>query len=326
MQGRQLYPWSSDLDLEPTVDEVEQIIGRRFPDLRPVRAEFLGCGWRFIAFSVNEDFVFRFPRRADVVPLMERETSLLSDLGKFLTVPVPRVRYTGEPGPDFPWRFMGQERVPGESALVLQPPPGIRPRLARTLGRLLSRLHSFPVQRAQAVNLSDWSPLSPTDLGERVERDLADAEGVLDAELIQRIRAFSDRELPRYRPFEGEPPLCHQDIGPEHIFFDPGTWAITGVIDWEAAGIGDPAADFAGLSTWLGPEFVRDALDNYERPIDPGFRHRVRCRTVWNALTEARHGYAGRVSIDACLRPPRARGASPRPLHRQSRVDGSPPR
>jgi aminoglycoside phosphotransferase (APT) family kinase protein len=43
------------------------------------------------------------------------------------------------------------------------------------------------------------------------------------------------------------PVFSHNDLGIEHVLIDPGTWTVTGIIDWSDAAIVDPAIDFGLL-------------------------------------------------------------------------------
>ncbi|MDA1359524.1 phosphotransferase [Glycomyces luteolus] len=43
----------------------------------------------------------------------------------------------------------------------------------------------------------------------------------------------------------GEGVLVHGDFGPNNLLLDPGTFAVTAVVDWEFAHLGDPVEDLA---------------------------------------------------------------------------------
>lgn len=53
------------------------------------------------------------------------------------------------------------------------------------------------------------------------------------------------------RPADGAPALIHNDFKFDNVIFDPELGAITGVLDWEMATIGDPLMDLGtSLSYW----------------------------------------------------------------------------
>jgi aminoglycoside phosphotransferase (APT) family kinase protein len=71
------------------------------------------------------------------------------------------------------------------------------------------------------------------------------------------VKAFLDAPPPA----SGWAPIfSHNDLGIEHVLVDPGTWTVTGVIDWSDAAIVDPAVDFGLLYRDLGPAAAQAAL------------------------------------------------------------------
>ena len=61
--------------------------------------------------------------------------------------------------------------------------------------------------------------------------------------------------------------LRHGDFGPTNILFDPSARTIGGIIDFGSAGLGDPAADIAGL---LSPVSYGEAFVELLAPSYPG--------------------------------------------------------
>src|SRR3954449_8410035 len=91
-----------------TLDQATRIIRDQFPALE--RVETLGEGWDYTAFRVDDVYVFRFPRRAVVLPGMEREIATLPRLSLPVLIPVPL--FLGEAAPDYPWQFFGAPYIP----------------------------------------------------------------------------------------------------------------------------------------------------------------------------------------------------------------------
>ncbi len=60
-----------------------------------------------------------------------------------------------------------------------------------------------------------------------------------------------------------EPVLAHNDLWYKHIYHDPSTGKLTGIIDWGDIEITDPAKDFYGF--WVyGESFLDEVLSHYE--------------------------------------------------------------
>lgn len=57
--------------------------------------------------------------------------------------------------------------------------------------------------------------------------------------------------LATHRPADGAPALIHNDYKFDNVIFDPALEAITGVLDWEMATVGDPLMDLGtSLAYW----------------------------------------------------------------------------
>ena len=64
------------------------------------------------------------------------------------------------------------------------------------------------------------------------------------------------------RNFAFTPAVIHGDFGTGNLLFDPQRGAMTGVIDFGSATLGDPANDVAALLTY-GEPFVRQGIAAY---------------------------------------------------------------
>src|SRR5205807_10467324 len=107
-------PWTPEQVV--SVGLASSLIDAQFPDLRGCSVEPFGAGWDNTAFLVDGRLVFRFPRRAVAVELIEVEARVLPSIASALPLPVPVPRWLGRPGPEYPWPFGGYERLPGRTA------------------------------------------------------------------------------------------------------------------------------------------------------------------------------------------------------------------
>src|SRR3954453_8928633 len=168
-----------------TLDQATRIIRDQFPALE--RVETLGEGGDYTAFRVDDDYVFRFPRRAVVLPGMEREIATLPRLS--LPVALPAAQFVGEPGRGFPWRFFGARYIPGDEPLGVT--EEIRGRVSLDLARALRALHAHDPRappeeatpRADMARRVPWARAALGELGVDAEKVLtaADKLGPLDA-------------------------------------------------------------------------------------------------------------------------------------------------
>src|ERR1700742_1876265 len=101
-------------EAEWVVDEslVRELLGR-FDALEVSSLRPLSEGWDRSVWLVNDELVFGFPRRAVVVPGIDREIELLTRLASLLPLTIPVPLYVGRPNALFPQPFFGSAFVPG---------------------------------------------------------------------------------------------------------------------------------------------------------------------------------------------------------------------
>ena len=199
-------------------------------------------GYDFEVAIVDDEWVFRFPRRSGVEDALEVEIVLLPALAPALSVDVPSFEHISR-NP----LFVGYRLLRGEP-LVDEDADGVR--------AFLEALHAFdpsglPVERPSWVEAyrdqcAEFErlvfPVVDKDLRAEAKRLFGDAETLVDF----------------------KPALVHADLGPEHLLVRDGRLA--GVIDWGDARVGDPALDYAWLLN--GPCADWD--------VDPDLRRRAR--------------------------------------------------
>ena len=253
-------PWKSDRDLEP--DAVAEILGEQFPELagRPVR--FLQAGWDSEAFEIDERWIFRFPKRQDVVEHLETELLVLPLIAPRLPLLVPRPHFHGEVSARFPYPFMGYRKIPG-APLDQQAADALRvDTILDSLVSFLEALHATPLGGPMA-QVRGWP------VGEELEARIHRL-GLSEEPLIASSLCLLGTKCPPAT----DPRLVHDDLGMEHVLIDPHSSQVTGIIDWGDLNIGDPACDFVGLLEWAGLEPLRRALDRSTYPADQALLER----------------------------------------------------
>jgi aminoglycoside phosphotransferase (APT) family kinase protein len=264
-----------------------RLIDAQCAELAPARVVWLGEGCDSVAFAVNDEWVFRFPKSDATAEQFAIEARLLPSLAPRLPLAVPRVVFEGVPSPAFPRRFCGYRKLSGEPAIRV-PRGSVRlGALVEPLARFLSALHAVPIDVACAAGVPRHAL---RDVLDDVRADaLSDLERVREVDAaapIDQWRAFLDA-LP---PVVDSPAvLVHNDLAAEHLLFDHAAGTITGVIDWSDVAVSDPIVDFAGLVHWGGERFAHAVLSSYEPSIDP------------QALMTARYLAACRGAMDVAF-------------------------
>ena len=87
-------PWHNEYPLDPT--RVGEIISADIDQFDVTRVSVLGEGWDFCTFVVNDEWVFRFPKRRQCARQLAREHKLLELLAGSLgndSIAIPRYRF-----------------------------------------------------------------------------------------------------------------------------------------------------------------------------------------------------------------------------------------
>ncbi len=159
---------------------------------------------------------------------------------------------------DAPRGCLAHPRLPGtplQDLLVTGRVPATElDRLAREIGVIIGEIARLvpPAGVVTDDGLPAWFAGLP-ELVAQVEHLLTPGERAA----VGRFLASS----PPPEPWPDDLPLAHNDLGAEHVLVDPGTLAVTGVIDWSDAARADLAAELGRLARDLGGEHLDAVLD-----------------------------------------------------------------
>ena len=217
--------------------------------------------------SLNNNLIFRFPRRPDALAAMAREVRLLNLLQGRLPLPIPDPVYSRIDTAEIGQAYMGYalfkgkplykemlESLPGEASIA---------DVAEALGAFMQALHTVPLDDLADVDL----PQAHTQ--EQIEARIARIREQYMPRLHDAKRKIATQLLslyetdPYFRTFT--PSLIHGALEPQAILYNARDQAISGVIGFSHAGIGDPAYDLACLlgARGYGADFAKRFIPTY---------------------------------------------------------------
>ncbi len=260
---------------------VREVLAEQFPALALRSVELLGSGWERDVFLVDGTLAVHFPRYADVANGLDRHAAILGMVRRSVgpTVRVPEITMWGTAGPRFPHRFFGHALIPGAEADPLDPPAS--PELAFQLGAALSEVHAIAPYAAERTGITQAPGAMEDDLSMLV-RQAERVDGLSQVAPLHFEWLRARPQLPD--EYAGPPSFVHGDLQPEHIIVDPDSKRLSGIIDWSAAALGDPALDFSYLLATHGRAFLENALAAYRLPTDEAFLRRTAFRARIRAL------------------------------------------
>ena len=230
---------------EPEVVVDADLAGRligRFDELRVESLELLSEGWDRTVWLVNGYWAFGFPRRAVVVPGLEREIALLPRLAPLLPLAIPRPAFVGSPSDDYPWPFFGSAFLHGQELGDAALDDSARAGVAVELAGFLRRLHGAEVAEALPATALPLDSNRRADMAHRVPRTrdaLAELERLGLWRAPDPLAALLD-EAERVPP-STRLAVVHGDLHFRHLLVDGGR--ASAVIDWVDLSRSDPAVD-----------------------------------------------------------------------------------
>jgi len=254
-----------ELDLD--VRLVRRLLDEQFPEWSglPLR-RIEPSGTVNTIFRLGEELSVRLPRRRGSAEPNSVELDWLPKLAPQLPVDVPVPVAQGRPSESYPWFWEIHTWVEGESVPVEEiDAVGA----ARDLAALVAAL--------QRVDPAGAPPGRGIPLAERAEQ----MTGWFDRfEGDPRARTEWERIVATVSPWEGPPVWHHGDLDCRNWLVRDGR--ISGVIDWGAMGVGDPACDVMvawKLHSAAAREAFREAL-----PTDDATWERARGWAVSQAV------------------------------------------
>ena len=232
---------ADELELDEAL--VRRLLGEQFPEWADLPLDRIEPGGTVNAiFRLGEELSVRLPRRDGPTEPDRRELDWLPRLAPLLPVAIPIPVAQGRPGAGYPWywqihRWVEGETVPVEEIDAVQ--------AARDLAALVGAL-----QRVDPAGAPPGRGIPLAERDEEIRYWLSRFEG------DPAVTAEWERALAA-PPWDGPPVWHHGDLDVRNWLVRDGR--ITGVIDWGAMGVGDPACDV--MVAWkLHSPAARDAF------------------------------------------------------------------
>ncbi len=214
-------------------------------------------------YAIDTNIILKVQRPQQLRPRtsLAKEVAFLNALAADPAVRVPRVLGYGRVEPSIEYTVM--TRMPGQAFRTAPPTGQVRRAMLYDLGRMLRRIHQTP----QAPLLASHAFPGDADAA-AVRARLRETFGEVVALIHAQSRQWNLAESPEVvaaaalerLPDADERVALHSNPGPEHVFIDPRTGAMTGIIDFGDAYVSHPTLDFR---RWSLPEDRATLLEGY---------------------------------------------------------------
>ena len=234
---------------------VTQLVGEQFPQwaglpVEPARHQ----GTDNALYRLGDELSVRLPRRARDQGQAEKDLRWLPRLAPRLPIAIPEPVAIGEPAHGYPSTWGVYRWRDGETATI--EPPLDEARAAVELARFLRALQSIPRPADAPAGRARGVPLRVRDTEFR--KALAQVDDEIDADAAA---ALWDDALaaPEY---DGEPVWIHGDLIPGNMLIADAR--VSGIIDFSALCVGDPATDVMIAWTFL----TQQTRDEFRAELD----------------------------------------------------------
>jgi hygromycin-B 7''-O-kinase len=240
-------------------------------------------------YAIDDGFIFKTqrPHRVRARTSLAKETFHLQQLARCVPqVNVPRVLGYGK---EADVEYILMTRMPGMALRSVEVTGVARSELLRELGLALRQMHSLPLEPMRSSGLFPGDS-DGTDMRARLESLLQRAVEQAGAARGDWTLDQSPEEVAAsvgegMRSVQEAPVALHSNPGTEHVFVDPRTLQLSGVIDFGDAYISHPALD---MRRWAAAQDRHDLITGYaaEGAVSPTFDANWRLISVANLMLD----------------------------------------
>jgi aminoglycoside phosphotransferase (APT) family kinase protein len=232
-----LWDQTIKIDIPKAIKLIESQTDLTIDDIR-----LIGEGFDNLAFLVNSQYVFRFPRRESGITCMENEILALPYLAKHLSFDITTPEFIGHTE-QFP--FAGYKLIQGKTLCDAAEAFITSHQFAEIFANWLKELHSIPIMPGhQDLLKSTWR----LDIENRITallnslskyQEYYQLSGFSINQLEETIKAFANLNVVEYSQV-----YLHGDLYFKHIMVNNNIMP-TGLIDWGDIHIGHPGIDLS---------------------------------------------------------------------------------
>lgn len=255
-----MYRHLSTQNREIEYAHIEQI-RKIYPELTIKEKHFYFDGFANDIIIINDRTVFRFPKYHWALEEMFHEASCLKVAQLHTSMRLPAWNNHHD-------SFISYQKIPGEAMHrwhLFKEDSQVIGKAAADLGTFLHELHHIPVKECTAADIhasisshtyEDWLKLYDDVKLELFPSMTSSVQDWVET-LFRTI--ISDNTMMDYTPR-----LITGELQSNQIIFDYERHAISGIVDFRTAGLGDPAFDIAYILNQYGEAFTEMVLDTYK--------------------------------------------------------------
>ena len=205
-------------------------------------------GWDNVVYLVNQDLIFRFPRRELGLACMENEIALLPFIADQVSFSLSSPSWIGLPSTLYPYPFAGYSMIQGIPLCDAFSKPINDDNFAITLAGWLKELHAISVdsQHVAMVHGDFHGKLAVGTRTSHCKNNLERYQYYFEQAGFDKNALFNVLSvLSQFKFSSTKPSFLHGDLYSRHIIVNPSTLLPAGLIDWGDVHIGPPGIDLS---------------------------------------------------------------------------------
>lgn len=235
----------------------------------------LGEGFESIVIEQRDGTIYRIAKTVETARQYTKEFQLLPQIHASLEVEIP-LPITNRYDPSMiPSGIMSYQKLKGTPLQPDRLSPDNLPVIAKQLAKFICNLHQIPIHSLPSSCPQEVN--NKTHMRELRANTQDILHQVLSAKDQLLLTSWWEEALEDEAFYRHPLVLCHGDLWYANILTDELGEEITGIIDFSAMHIGDPAKDLATQS-YMGEDFYKLLLREYTLafPKDTTIDHRVK--------------------------------------------------
>lgn len=260
------------------------IQAQQWADLPIDQIEYVCQGWDNVAFLVNKQWIFRFPKREESEQFLLDENIILPALQGRTNLQIPNPVFLGKPTAEYPFHFHGYQMVAGTPFYKVDLSPADLLDSVIQLAQFLKSLHSISADQAEKMGIR-FQAYDKTKVLVVIEvlRERLDALAKQNAVALDMVFIEEMIEQARAIHLDHEQDcLVHGDIDVRHLLVLDQK--LSGIIDWGEVGINHPVIDLAAVTN-IFPVSVHELFFKEYGAVSADVYNYARFLTLYRAAT-----------------------------------------
>ena len=234
-------------------------------DIKIRKIDLIGEGWDNLVFLINEDLIFRFPRREVAIQLVEREKWVLKLIAQDVSLKIPYPKYSSNGTSSYPHPFYGHKEIKGRTGCSVSLSLNEYKEAASQLAFFLKTLHTITIENLKRGTAS----LKP--VFDRMDARLMFRifeERFKSIECLYDLSSYKSKiekileNSSSYKKSSEQLSFVHGDLYSRHLIFNKEN-KLSGVIDWGDCCLSDHVVDLAVLFQYFPQEVHEDFFQIY---------------------------------------------------------------